>query len=481
MFFKYWNVVRYFYPYNYVMDVPWDSTLMHYSLKFDAVTDATALFDLCVNLNTHLNDEHVFGYSYSSEIQNEPGFFKPYIRLKYTQGQYVVIKSNETGIYPGDAIISVDGLTVAQWEDSLSQFMTAGNMSDLRKNMCDYMLGRKVENTVENIVVQDSTGTSHTFTPLCAWWPAVPEFFESWYYPADSLNSISFTTMPCDIGYVNMGNLQNSDVDAMYSALQFKSAIIFDLRNYPNGTAFPIANLMYPGLQEFAKLTIPDVTYPGTYSMYHDSLGVNGNPTPYAGKVIILMDEQTLSQAEFSCMILEAMPNVVKVGSQTAGADGNVSYWKLTQDTYTGFTTLGVFYPNGDSTQRIGIVPDSVIYPSRAGIRHGRDEVLEKALQIAGCDLNANNVHEVQSGITLISVHPNPATDIVTVDAKNIKGHDVTISVTDVTGRILLQKEVTNNTGTLTESFDMNGLASGIYFVTVKTTAQQHVAKILKQ
>jgi hypothetical protein len=84
-------------------------------------------------------------------------------------------------------------------------------------------------------------------------------------------------------------------------------------------------------------------------------------------------------------MILKAMPDAVIVGSQTAGTDGNISSFHISQEIQTGFTSLGVYYPNGDSTERIGIVPDSVVYPTVAGIRQGRDEVLEKALQVAGC------------------------------------------------------------------------------------------------
>lgn len=42
---------------------------------------------------------------------------------------------------------------------------------------------------------------------------------------------------------------------------------------------------------------------------------------------------------------------------------------------------LGVFYPDGSPTQRIGIVPDVVVSPTIEGIRSGRDEVLEAALR----------------------------------------------------------------------------------------------------
>ena len=46
---------------------------------------------------------------------------------------------------------------------------------------------------------------------------------------------------------------------------------------------------------------------------------------------------------------------------------------------------IGVFYPDHRPTQRIGIVPDVESKPTLAGIKAGRDEVLETAIrQILG-------------------------------------------------------------------------------------------------
>ena len=42
---------------------------------------------------------------------------------------------------------------------------------------------------------------------------------------------------------------------------------------------------------------------------------------------------------------------------------------------------IGVFYPDKKPTQRVGIVPDVEVQPTIAGIRAGRDEVLEEALR----------------------------------------------------------------------------------------------------
>ena len=43
---------------------------------------------------------------------------------------------------------------------------------------------------------------------------------------------------------------------------------------------------------------------------------------------------------------------------------------------------IGVYYPNGDETQRVGIIPDIEVKPTIDGIKKGRDELLEKAIDL---------------------------------------------------------------------------------------------------
>ena len=267
------------------------------------------------------------------------------------------------------------------------------------------------------ITYLDSLNNSHTVVATCSEyiysnWLSLYDYVNG-YFANDTLGSATYRLWnKCNVGYVNMGELQTTDVANMYADLQNTDAIIFDLRDYPNGTAWQIADDMYAGQIPFSLFSTPDVTYPGTFFWEYDYLGINGNATPYNGKVILLFNEVTQSQAEFSCMILGAMPNVTKIGSQTAGTDGNVTYYRLSQYIQTMFTTLGTYYANGDSTERVGIIPDDIVYPSRQGIYHNRDEVLEKALQITGCPLA---VPTINSPKPEISVYPNPSNGNFTI------------------------------------------------------------------
>ncbi len=103
------------------------------------------------------------------------------------------------------------------------------------------------------------------------------------------------------------------------------------------------------------------------------------NKDNYNGKVIVLLNEDSMSQAEWTAMCFQTAGNTTIVGSQTAGTDGNaidIDFKKF----HTRYTGMGVYYPDGRETQRIGIIPDIEIKPTIKGIQEGKDEVLERAL-----------------------------------------------------------------------------------------------------
>jgi C-terminal processing protease CtpA/Prc len=95
----------------------------------------------------------------------------------------------------------------------------------------------------------------------------------------------------------------------------------------------------------------------------------------------ILVDENSISQSEFTTMAFRASPHAIVVGGTTAGADGNISPFLLPGGLQTQISGNGTFYPDKTPTQRVGIIPDLVARPTVAGIRAGRDEVLDAAMR----------------------------------------------------------------------------------------------------
>ena len=123
--------------------------------------------------------------------------------------------------------------------------------------------------------------------------------------------------------------------------------------------------------------------YPGEF-LSTESLQVGGDSSwSYKGKkVVVLVNELSQSNAEFTAMAFRVGDKTTIVGSTTAGADGNISYFSLPGGLRTAISGIGVYYPDGTETQGVGIVPDVEVLPTIMGIKNGRDEPLEKAIEI---------------------------------------------------------------------------------------------------
>jgi len=95
----------------------------------------------------------------------------------------------------------------------------------------------------------------------------------------------------------------------------------------------------------------------------------------------MLIDERAISQSEHSGLFYEAANGTTLIGSQTAGANGDVTFFTLPGGIRVSFTGHDVRHADGRQLQRVGLKPDVEVAPTRAGVRAGKDEVLERAVK----------------------------------------------------------------------------------------------------
>ena len=158
--------------------------------------------------------------------------------------------------------------------------------------------------------------------------------------------------------------------------------IIIDIRNYPKGVLYELSRYLQPKPTDFVKIFAPNIVRPGQF-IWTETIqtGIN-NDDYYRGKVVLIVNEQTQSHAEFTAMCLQASPNITTVGSTTAGTDGNVSYVFLPGGIRTYFTGIGIVYPDGTHTQRIGIKIDTIVKPLIKDVQDNYDRLLDIAIKI---------------------------------------------------------------------------------------------------
>jgi C-terminal processing protease CtpA/Prc len=192
----------------------------------------------------------------------------------------------------------------------------------------------------------------------------------------------TFRLLSPEIAYLKLSSIKAADLPAYFERAKNTKGMIIDIRNYPaEFVPFALGAYFATRPTPFVSFTHADLANPGAFQFSEGPLIAPG-PVHYGGKIVILVDETSQSQAEYTAMALRAMPDSTVVGSTTAGADGNVSSILLPGQLSTMISGLGVFYPDHRPTQRIGIVPDVVVKPTIPGLAAGRDEVLESSVHL---------------------------------------------------------------------------------------------------
>ncbi len=376
---RYWNIIHYFFPYKYLMDENWNNVLQNFIPEFICADDALSYHLTTLKLIVKINDGHAC--SYGNVLNNY--FRKRFLpfELDYIEGKTIITKMRSDslaqfdGYQIGDIVFEIDNVPINKVRNKFRKYSCASNESTINNRVNFYLQGGNKDSVKLKILRNKDTLTFNRrrYKPIHL-------------FAKKSKNSTSakFNIINDNIGYIDLGKLLPSDVDKVMKTLISKKAIIFDVRNYPNETVYDLSKYLLPSMKQFFHVTIPHLDYPGVYKIL-DGDSCAGpkeyNKDYYKGLVIILVNSITQSHSEFTCMALQCAPNSIVIGSETAGADGNVSDLILPGNISTSFSGIGIYYPNGEETQRIGIKPDIFVNCTIDGFLNNKDEVLEKAIE----------------------------------------------------------------------------------------------------
>jgi C-terminal processing protease CtpA/Prc len=206
----------------------------------------------------------------------------------------------------------------------------------------------------------------------------------------------AFRLVSKEVAYLKLSSVKEAECTHYIEEAAGTKGLIIDIRNYPSEfVVFALGSHLVEKETEFVRFTEGDLANPGAFH-WTKPLSLSPDRPPYAGKIVILVDESSMSQAEYTSMAFRSAHGAMVIGSTTSGADGNVSPFALPGGLHTMISGIGVFYPDKTATQRIGIKPSIEVRPTVAGIRAGRDEVLEEALrQILGRRVPASEIEKM--------------------------------------------------------------------------------------
>ena len=446
--FRYWNIINYFFAYKDIMDQHWDSTLCELIPAFVDAQNAIE-YNLAFRiLTTRINDSHAL---FSGPVYDElRGTSHTPFLARNIENKMVVTKvlPEIEELSPGDIILALDNREVSYLLDSGRMYTAGSNPSVIERYLHEGLMWGK-EGAFSMRVDHGDRTASYTFsrkagndTLLKA--PAPRMWWDKTLQNGDRVRVVA------------MGSLMPDKVDELFDFQSRYAAYIFDIREKPRGTYAAIVDKLFEKRFRHSNAMIPNLDYPGTYYWYLGETG-NGNPKPYKGKVVMLFDENSRSHSEFTCMTLEQYPGALKVGCQTAGADGNVGWILAPGGIRTAFTNLGIFYPDWSPTQRVGITPDIEVRPTIQGIRDGHDEVLAAALiSLGGTPVDLYHPETFR-------IWPNPAAELLHYSALPVQTATISILIRDVSGKVVRRYPSLSPEG----SISLEGINAGIYFLEI--------------
>ena len=378
--YRYWNIIQYYFPYKNLIEEDWKNVLSEFIPKFLESKDENEYTLTVLELIGRVHDTHANIWGGNQTLKSHFGLRYASVELTFVESKPVVSGfydeklGKETGLEIGDIISSINNRPVEEIIKENVKYAPASNYTTKLRDIATNLL--RTNDTIINIeFIRSDKRESKTLNTYSS--------KEINIYSKYQVTDTCFKLINKDIAYINNGSLKREYLPKIWKEIENTKGLIIDIRNYPSD--FPIyalSSYLMPKSTPFVKFTTGSIENPGLFTFTKSLNAGKKNKNYYKGKVIILINEISQSSAEFHTMAYRVNPNSTVIGSTTAGADGNVSQFYLPGGISSMISGIGVYYPEGKETQRIGIVPDIELKPTIQGIKEGKDELLDKAIEI---------------------------------------------------------------------------------------------------
>ena len=406
--FRYWNIIEYYNPYYTVIGEDWNKILYESIPEFAEGKDHESYVLSVANLISSIHDSHAVIVDKNQTLNNYFGKYLPEVEWINLNGEIVIVSANEN--YPlkkGDIIVKVNGEPIEERIQKCSKYISVSNIGCSSNAFHHYLLASKEEKgSIEVIRNGEEKSIDIMYTD------------NHNYNASGGIETEMSKPIEDDFYYINLDGITAKELDKEMEAAVESDGIVLDLRGYTPYAGYILGEYLSDEPKVAFKSVQGNPYKPGSYYLYNkhqygkgeierilkdkeltwsdkkflDEMFNNGlinnllgkvkeRPT-YKGKVVGIIDERTQSAMETLTMELSTFDNVTIIGTNTAGANGDVVEVILPGQIYTYFSSLGVYYPNDKQTQRIGLEPDIKIEPTVEGLSNGKDELLERAIEL---------------------------------------------------------------------------------------------------
>lgn len=302
------------------------------------------------------------------------------VQVERVDGQPVIRASGYDDVLPGDTVLEIDGVDAGEWYDDAMTWHSAATAGYLFE-----VSGRSWWSQVPDavpLVVRGVDGAERSVELT-----GLPSADQSLLVPWGGTLRPSGWLDDLGAGSVYFLNLNGAVTtadsqwqDALDEAAS-ATGLVVDMRDYPAFNHYGLASALHTADYSSPTFRVPTWTGPDELTVTESAYPLTGSGT-YAGPIVLLVSNKTVSAAENFSMMVWGMDNVTVVGEPSAGTNGNITWTYLPGGYYMYFTGMEVLNPDGSGLHGVGIPLDVEVTPTADDFAAGVDPELEAALDV---------------------------------------------------------------------------------------------------
>lgn len=365
-----WNVFQHFYPYFDVVPTDWHAELR--SALSAAATDADeeAFSRTLRRLVARLHDGHGSVVSVSDRRR----YVLP-IAIDIVD-EVVVVTAVHESVAPGvdlkvgDVLASLNGRPTSELLAELEGQISAATPGWMRTRQCTELLLGAPSSKARLEVRRDEQAPHETVLAYGG------------NFAHESRPEPIAQVQP-GIWYVDIDRIHDGDFIAALDDLKTARGLVFDLRGYPRRLSPIVLSHLIDQKIDCARWNVPIVTRPDRTDLQwqFSNWPVLPSAPRLTKNVAFIIGGGAISYAETYMGMVEHYKLAAIVGEPTAGTNGNVNPFTVPGGYTIAWTGMKVLKHDGSQHHGVGIHPTVPVRRTIAGIRAGRDEFLERAIE----------------------------------------------------------------------------------------------------
>lgn len=366
-----WNVFQHFYPYFDVVEVDWNKVLLETIGKTYSNNDNKDFTKTLSEMVAKLEDGH--GVVYGKRMYHLP------IRTEWIENNIVITASNDPKLKVGDVIKTVNGVKAKKVLSEMEKLISGS--PQLKKHRALNVFGSKFESEKTNVSIERdgeeySCDIQNITTSKNIFFNSINEM---------QCRNDTIKEVESGIFYVNVGNCTYEDILNQSEDLAHAKSVIYDYRWGSILKGYQLIPHLIKKSVNSAWWNIPQIIYPNREKMNFNKTNWSLEPKEpfFKSESIIITAPSVVSSSETSMGIIDHYNLATTVGEPTAGCNGNANYIKLPNGFWIMWTGMKVLKHDGSQHHLIGFQPDYPFERTLEGVKNGKDEVLEKAIEIA--------------------------------------------------------------------------------------------------